>query len=161
MATRHKQPPASFWQQLSQLASSNPNVLKLIVQQLDEGASVLRAVDCGMRRAVNRTVYCIQLCCSTHYAFPDKDLADIFPEADELRVVLGAQGSPLPLMHVALLLDGLTSLSPRLLQKLRTLHLQFAREPPTTFKEELNVLLARFVRTSHLAIFNPIACLPS
>jgi hypothetical protein len=123
-AMSERGPPLFFWQRLTRLATSNPNVLKIIVDNLKDDARNLRAVDSVMRAAVNRTVSVVCYVLDTPH--PQGDLVEVFPEADQL--ICSLEGSIAcagpPIEHVCLLLDCLASSSPLFVRKLRVLKLR-------------------------------------
>jgi hypothetical protein len=138
-------PPSFFWDRLTGLATSNPNVLKLIVDNLNDDASNLRASTSVMRKAVNRTVSVVCYVLDTPH--PHSDLVEVFPEADEL--ICNLEGSIAcagpPIEHVCLLLDLLATSSPRFVRKLRALKMRVRESHISKFVGVMAEFLPRCV----------------
>jgi hypothetical protein len=116
--------PPNLAQQFTSVATSNPNVLKCIVDRLSKrDTRSLRAVNNAIRFAVNRTVSALYYTLDSPHT--QRELEEVFPEAD--RLVCDLAGSPAgagpPIEHVELLLDCLASSSPGFICKLRALTL--------------------------------------
>jgi hypothetical protein len=136
-----------FWRCFTHTATTHSCVLKLFVQRLPEGAKILRAVNSTMRVAVNRTVTALRYAQS--YILPDNDLAEVFPEVDELDCAfaepVAGTGAPPLIEHMRLALDRFAAASPRFVRKIRVLKMRFHDSHTANVPELLAELLPRYV----------------
>jgi hypothetical protein len=109
--------------QLPEVLATHANVLHLVRSHLPpDGASRLRNVNRVLRTASNRCVSIIT--CALSAPRFSSELADVFPEADQVRVDLDLESSALAAAQdAAMFLDYILAVSPVLATKMRALKL--------------------------------------
>jgi hypothetical protein len=108
---------------LPEVAATHANVLDLLLSHLpSSGASRLRNVNRVLRRAVNRRVSIVA--CALGAPRFSSELADIFPQAEQLRVDVDSESSALTATQdTAMFLDYILAMSPVLVTKICALKL--------------------------------------
>jgi hypothetical protein len=92
---RDGNPAPGGLQLLLRIASTHPEVLRLVICRMPEGgAARLRRVNRALRLAVNSTVTTVA--CTLSSGLPHTDLGTAFPNANRLRVVLLPDADPHP-----------------------------------------------------------------
>jgi hypothetical protein len=103
-----------------------------------------------MRGAVNRTVTTVRF--AGGHTHPGQDLADAFPDADQLVCDFDEPQNgpplptPIPIDHAWLMLERIATASPRFVSKLRVLKMYFHHSHVTQIVELLAELLPRYGR---------------
>jgi hypothetical protein len=143
--------PSVWWQRFARLASSDAKVLKHIVDILKDDSRSLRAVNDAMRTAINRAVTIAR--CTLDSPCPSRDLAEAFPEADQLICDFegDAEGPAPPVEHASLFLDDLSIGSPTFVAKLRVLNLKIRTE----HIQKLSGIMAEFLPRCASVVHSP------